>query len=441
MRTNVKPAPVFNHEGVRASNIQPIEQLRRTVLACLLWESGFYEDGEAIADRIKRLVPLCQPHDVAELAIEAREKQKLRHVPLKLVRELARDSKRAPEGLVASTLERVIQRADELSEFLAMYWNGDGRKPIAKQVKRGLAQAFQKFDEYALAKYNSRDAKIKLRDVLFMVHAKPKDEAQGELWKRLVDGRLQPADTWEVALSAGGDKREVFERLIREGRLGHLALLRNVRNMHASGVDAPLVFEALKAGALKSKALPFRYVAAARAAPAWEPAIDAAMQIALGGLDRLAGKTAVLIDTSPSMRVNLSAKSDLTRSDAAGALAVLLRGVCEEARVFAFSAAVAEVPPRAGMALFDAIDRAVPSNGTLLGKAVARVAAAMPDADRLVVFTDEESQDAVGKPHCRGYMVNVAQSQLGVGYGDWTHINGFSEAVVQYIQALEAQSP
>lgn len=65
------------------------------------------------------------------------------------------------------------------------------------------------------------------------------------------------------------------------------------------------------------------------------------------------------------------------------------------------------------------------------------VAKAAPKADRVIVFTDEESQDPVGRPHCKGYMVNVATTKNGVGYGDWTHINGFSEAVVQYVAAAE----
>lgn len=441
MRTNVKPRPVHNHEGVVASHVAPIEQLRRSVLACMLWESNFYESGEAVADRIKRLVPECKPTDVADLAIEAREKQRLRHVPLLLCRELARYPSRFS---VADTLCRVIQRADELAEFLSMYWSDvkandpRARRPLAHQVKKGLACAFNKFDEYALAKYN-RDSSVKLRDVLFMVHAKPKDEAQAALWKRLADGELATPDTWEVALSAGANKREAFERLLREKKLGYLALLRNLRNMAQAEVDPALVFDALSSGAAKSKALPFRYVAAARGCPQWEPQIDAAMQVALDGLDKLPGRTIVLVDTSPSMHWALSAKSDLMRNDAAAALAILLRGICAEARVFAFSSKVAEVPPRNGMALFDAINRAVESNGTLLGNAIKYVAQAVPNADRLIVFTDEESQDTVGAPHCKGYMVNVATGENGVGYGDWTHINGFSEAIVSYIAELERQ--
>lgn len=435
MKLNTAPNPVFTHEGAKASHLKPADELRRTVMACLLWESGFYESGEAVADRINRLVPLCNPYDVADIAIEARETQRLRHVPLLLVRALARDSQRCADGLIAKTLCRVIQRADELAEFLAMYWS-EGRRPLAKQVKKGLACAFGKFNEYALAKYN-RDAAVKLRDVLFMVHAKPKDEAQAALWKRLVDGTLVTPDTWEVALSAGADKKATFERLLAEQKLGYLALLRNLRNMQHAEVDSALVFKALADGAAKSKALPFRYVAAARAVPQWEAQIDAAMQTAMQSLDKLPGRTCVLVDVSGSMGDRLSAKSDLTRLDAAAALAVLVRGIADEARVFRFHYSVQEVPARHGMALIDAIGRA--GDGTELGKAVRAVRAAWPQMDRLIVVTDEQSSDAVGAPGCKGYLINVATYKNGIGYGDWTHISGFSEAVVSYIAATERQ--
>ena len=434
MRTNTKPETIHTHEGAVASHVAPIEALRRSVLACMLWESTFYEDGMTVAERIKSLVPKCSPQDVADLAIQAREQMRLRHAPLLLVRELARYGSRFP---VADTLARVIQRADELPEFLAMYWNGEGKKPIAKQVKKGLAKAFRKFDEYALSKYN-RDASIKLRDVLFMVHAKPKDDDQAALWKRLVDGKLLPAGTWEELLSAGHDKREAFEGLLREKKLGYLALLRNLRNMEQAGVERSLVFDALRAGAEKSKALPFRFVAAARAVPAWERQIDEAMQIACSGLPKLGGSTIVLVDVSGSMGDKLSAKSDLTRQDAASALAVLVRGICDDVRVMTFSNVLAEVPARMGMALIDAIRGSQPNGGTYLGKAVETVTKRF-QAGRLIVITDEQSADQVVAPRGRGYMINVSTHQNGVGYGSWTHINGWSESVIAYIAALEVR--
>ena len=115
-------------EGAPARNISTELQLRRSVLACLLWESQFFEDGVEIARRIGELVPKVAAEKVAALAVEAREKMKLRHAPLLLVREMARH--KTHRVLVAETLARVIQRADELAEFVAIYWK-DGRVPLS----------------------------------------------------------------------------------------------------------------------------------------------------------------------------------------------------------------------------------------------------------------------------------------------------------------------
>jgi len=49
------------HEGSPARQLTPEHQLRRSVLACLLWESQFYEDGIEIAGRIAELVPRSKP--------------------------------------------------------------------------------------------------------------------------------------------------------------------------------------------------------------------------------------------------------------------------------------------------------------------------------------------------------------------------------------------
>lgn len=430
MKTNTKKAsaPLYTAEGAPARHINPLAQLRRSVMSCLLWESEFYEDGATIADRIATLVKECKPADVAALAIEAREQQHLRHVPLLLMRELARHPVKT-DKLVSVTLARVIQRADELAEFLALYWK-DGKQPLSKQVKRGLAWAFRKFNEYNLAKYN-RDNGVKLRDVLFLTHAKPRDEAQAALWKRLANNELVTPDTWEVALSGGANKKETFERLIREGQLGYLALLRNLRNMIQAGCDPILVEHALRARKGAERVLPFRFIAAARHAPQFESALDEAMQAAMADLDKLQGRTLVLVDNSGSMYAAMSGKSDMQRSDAAAGVAIIARGVAQTVRVFAFSDNLVEVPPRQGMALRDALTHATQHGSTNLGGAV-NIMNQIPH-DRLIVITDEQSQSVVPNPAARGYMINVASNRNGVGYGPWVHIDGWSDSVVRYI--------
>jgi hypothetical protein len=433
MRTNTQPVVIERtHEGAPARRLSPYDELRRTVATCLLWEDSFYEGGASVAERIKELVPKCYREQVAMLAVEARTRMQLRHVPLLLVRELARKSDGC--SLTRRTLAEVIQRPDELAEFLSLYWK-EGRVPIARQVKRGLADAFRKFNEYQLAKYN-RPAAIKLRDVLFLAEARPKDEEQRALWKRLVEGTLATPDTWEVALSAGSDKKETFERLIREGKLGYLALLRNLRNMEEVGCNRQLVRDALLSGAARSRALPFRFLAAARAVPGYELTLDKAMLEACKSLPRLDGETTLLIDVSGSMSGRLSSKSDLNRMDAAAALAVLIRSVCDDVRVYTFSDHLAEVPARSGMGLIDAIINSQPHGGTALGAAIRHT----PPSSRLIVITDEQSRDQVPNPRGRGYMINVATYQHGVGYGPWIHIDGFSESVLSFMAEIERPS-
>jgi hypothetical protein len=437
------------HEGAPARKISSELQLRRSVLACVLWENQFYEDGVEIAGRIAELVPKVEAGKVAALAIEARERMKLRHAPLLLVREMARH--KTHRGLVAETLERVIQRADELTEFVAIYWK-DGRVPLSGQVKKGLAAAFPKFDEYQLAKYD-RGGPIKLRDVLFLCHAKPRDDKQGGVWKKLVWGRLATPDTWEVALSTAGategagkneDKRAAWERLLAENKVGALALLRNLRNLREAGIDEALVLAALR-GMNAQRVLPFRFLAAARYAPQWEEALEQAMLASVAAQAKLPGKTALLVDISGSMTAPLSRRSEMQRTDAAYGLAVLLREIAEKVVVYSFSDELVEVPARRGFALRDAIDKSQRHNGTYLGKAVEelhRRAERNPNEryDRLVVITDEQAHDTVPNPQGKGYVVNVASYKNGVGYGKWTHIDGWSEAVIEYVRELETTS-
>jgi 60 kDa SS-A/Ro ribonucleoprotein len=427
----------FTHAGGRAKRFTPEMELKRALMNCLLWEDQFYEDGVAIAERIKSLVPQVEPARVARLAIEAREQMKLRHAPLLVVREMARHEKH--RVLVADTLERVIQRPDEMMELLAIYWadalgpqQQRKRQPVSAQIKKGLARALTKFDAYQLAKYD-RDGAVRIKDVLFLVHAKPKDADQAKVWKQLVDGELASADTWEVSLSSGKDKRGTFERLIAENRLGGLALLRNLRLMQKAEVPRKTIADAIDA-MRTDRVLPYRFITAARYAPDFEPELESAMLKSIKGLVRLPGRTRLLIDVSGSMFHPLSAQSEMTRAEAACGLAILAREVCDEVEIFTFSQNVMKIPPRRGFALRDAIINSQPHSSTFLGKAVAEIDR---KADRLIVFTDEQSHDTVSDPKARGYMVNVASYQHGVGYGPWTRVHGFSEAVVGWIAASE----
>ncbi|UTC29468.1 RNA-binding protein [Brevundimonas phage vB_BpoS-Bambus] len=447
---NAKPKATTarTHEGAPADRMTKTQALRRSVMSCLLWEDNFYESGVSIADRIQSLAKEVPVETLAQIAVEAREDAKLRHVPLLLLVVLAQRG--SGSALVSLTIARVIQRADELSEFLALYWalnplRSNGKKaPLSAQVKKGLSMAFGNFDAYQIAKYD-RAKSVRLRDVLFLAHAKPANDDRETLYKKLVDNELAAPDTWEVALSGGADKKATFTRLLTDGKLGYLALLRNLRNMEQAGVDRDLVNAAIRARKGADRVLPFRFTAAARYAPSFERALDDALVASINQAEPFTGSTVVMVDVSYSMRNKLSGKSDLTRMDAAATLASILPG---DVRVVTFSNGLVEVPARKGMAGVDAVIRSQPHNGTALAQAVDVVNRQFA-CDRLIVITDEQANGALSSTMGGGrlpapkagkaYMINVASHQNGVGYGNgWVHIDGFSESVLRYIREVEA---
>ena len=203
--------------------------------------------------------------------------------------------------------------------------------------------------------------------------------------------------------------------------------------MIEDGVSESAVFAALDAMKTE-RILPFRFLAAARHAPQWEEPLEKAMLRSIAGREKLPGHTVVLVDVSGSMVAPLSKRSEMLRTDAAYGLAVLLREIAEKVSVYTFSDELTAVPPRRGFALRDALENSQPHSGTNLGRALERLDG---DYDRIVVITDEQSHDRAPAPRGKGYMINVASYRNGVGYGKWTHIDGWSEAVIEYLRQLE----
>lgn len=414
--------------------------LRRSVLSCLLWEKEFYEDGIDIAKRIQEASRNCSTEYVSNLALEARNIHGLRHVPLLLLLELVR---RGGQG-VKHTIAGCIRRPDEMTELLNMYWmfkqetDEKGKRHLSdRQLRDGLKLAFEKFNEYSLAKYD-RDGAVRIRDVMFLCHPKPKNEEQAALFKRIANKEMKTPDTWEVELSAGKDKKEVFERLIKEEKLGYLALLRNLRNMLDAGCDLNLMANAILKRKGAELVFPFRYVAAARAAPRMEEHLDQAMQASIKEKKPLSGTTLIFVDVSGSMRgLAVSARSDMDRVTAAATLASIVN--CERKRVFSFANRVMELPGRMGMAGVDSIVHSQ-NGGTKLADAI-DLANSFPH-DRVIFITDE--QDTTGRkipnPVCdKSYMINVASYRNGVDYrkNNWIKLDGFSESVLKFIYAIE----
>lgn len=445
MRSNTRIPQARTHEGAPSPILDSERQLRRSVMSNMLFEDEFYESGESIAERISTLCGQVSFDALVRAATDARERFKLRHVPLLLLREALRHPSK-PGRKAGDLIARVIQRPDEMGELLALYRRTGGKGEPA-QLKQGIARAFGKFNEYQLAKYRGDDAEFKLRDVLFLCHAKPKDEAQTLLFKKVAENTLETPDTWEVNLSQGGTvenmdqtafKKLTFERLLSENKLGALALLRNLRKMLEVGVSEDLIRTGLSRMKTE-RVLPFRFITAAKYAPRLEDALEEAMMKCLTEQPVISGKTALLVDHSQSMNQTVSAKSEVTRFQAAAALAMILRERAERCRIFTFSDCLVEIAPRRGFGMYSALDQVRKPAGTLLGAAVKAVYKHFPECERIIVITDEQSADRPGHPQGRGYIVNVASAKQGIAYGPWIAIDGWSEAILDFIREYEAE--
>lgn len=456
MKTNKKPvdyrfdqtARLAGGYGPYAAKQDAEALLRRSVMACLLWEDNFYEDGVSNTENIKNLIPQVDPQRVFDIAVEARIKQKLRHVPLFIAREMARID--THKGLVGRLLPLIIRRADELTEFVALYWK-DGKQPLSKQVKVGLARAFHNFDEYQFAKYNRKE-QIKLRDVMFLVRPNPGQKQ--DLFKRIADDNLDPPDTWEVALSTGKDKKETWTRLINESKLGALAFMRNLRNMEQAGVERSVIqkgFETINPRWL----LPLNYFAAAKYAPNWEREIEALMLRDFAQRPKLSGYTILVVDVSGSMGGRISSKSEFTRLDTATVLALIASETCEHISIYATAGddwkrihQTEKIKPRRGFALCEEIKQAqlrLGGGGIFTRQCLEYIRQRETETpDRIIVFTDSQDCDLpnrrIPKPFGKkNYIIDIASHLRGINYeGIWTaEISGWSEHFLDYIFAYE----
>ena len=482
---------VFNFEGTPAFELTPEMELYSAVLTSSL-SNQFYESGTDRIERIRSMIQKNNPLFVAKLAIYAREKMHLRSMPLILAVELSRQHK--GDGLVGCLVNRVIQRADEITELLAYYSLANSRtelkklNKLSKQVQKGLSAAFNKFDEYQFAKYN-RDANIKLKDALFLVHPKAKDQGQQVLFDKIVRDELATPFTWETALSQLGQakfdsaelKREAFkqqwEQLILSEKLGYMATLRNLRNI----LEAEVSPEALRKvcsylsdskAVAKSRQLPFRYLAAyrelkdvseGRSGKLLEALEEAVLQSAqnLAGFDEDI-RLVIACDVSGSMQKAISPKSKIQFYDIGLMLAMILRSKSDNAITGMFGNIwkVINVPGKQILSNVQEFHKregevGYSTNGYMVIKDLLQKRIVI---DKVMLFSDcqlwnnqgtDETIDSLWKqykklaPNAKLYLFDLAglgKSPLEIQKNDVYLIAGWSDRIFDVLEALEHNS-
>lgn len=315
-----------NLAGGKAYTLSPELELTYSVLSTFL-ENKYYESGAQRQDRIIKLLTKVDHKFIAQLAYVAREEFNMRSVTHVLLAELAKMHK--GDDLVMRALRKSIVRPDDILEVAALL---DMKLP--KQVKRGFRRAILKFDAYQLAKYRGEGKSMKLVDIFNMVHPNPKyaTDEQKEAWEKLIKGELRNTKTWESKLTKAGQeaeakakkenltkeekdkvkaelKKQSWEDMVLSGKIGFMALLRNLNNLVKSGVSEEVINKAYeiltdKEQVLKSRQLPFRFYTAYQNVQGNRKLVDAisyALDHSLSNVPILDGKTLIAVDMSGSM--------------------------------------------------------------------------------------------------------------------------------------------
>lgn len=477
----------LNYEGAKAFTLAPQLELYTAVATASLSDK-FYENADAGLNRIKALMEKNDALFTAKLAVYAREQMYLRSVPLVLAVELAKQHN--GDGLVADLTKRIVQRADEITELLSYYVLSNQRtdakqlNKLSKQLQKGLAAAFNRFDKYQFAKYN-RDANITLKDALFLVHPKAKNETQQVLFDKIANDTLQTPYTWETELSALGqlkyDSAEAkqqalkakWEELIVSNKLGYMALLRNLRNILEAEVSNDALNKACaylsntKAVA-NSKQLPFRFLAAYRELAVLtngrvSTVLDALESAMLRSAANIAGydadtRVVIAADMSGSMQTPLSAKSTVQRYEVGLVLSMLLQSRCASVvtGIFGQTYKHVQLPHSNVLSNANQLSKMIgevghSTNGYLV---IADLLQRRKVVDKVMLFTDMQLWDDAGStsiaelwkqykkmaPNAKIYLFDLAgygNTPLNVLRDDVYLISGWSDRIFNVLSAIE----
>jgi 60 kDa SS-A/Ro ribonucleoprotein len=446
-----------NRAGGVAFVMTPEKKLLNMAATCMFGETKYYGSVEKDIQETIGEISKKDPKFPLQVAAYIRSELHLRTTPIAMLTMAANEVNCKP--YVRLYTPKIIQRADELNETIAAQLKLFG-KPIPNSLKKGINDAFKKFNEYHISKYN-REGSVKFKDVIMLTHAKEPSELIG----KIMSDSLETPKTWEVEISTKGASRENWENILPS--MNYMAVIRNINNFCKHGIPTEKYLPTIsnKELVLKSKQLPFRFYSAMQALDVSDPFVkkeieshlEKALIHSIENLPRMKGRTVIAVDLSHSMKSKLSEKSVVTHKQISALFGAMSNTFCDNAILYGFAQKLADIK-MTGNILQDTntiINTFVgtQTNGHLVINDLIRNNI---KTDRIIFYTDEElwnSEDcscnfnsSVMKymelfPECQLYIINVN------GYGDTCisrhaknamTIHGFSESILKFIEAEES---
>jgi 60 kDa SS-A/Ro ribonucleoprotein len=448
-----------NLSGHEAYKMKDKDKLITQVLTSLFNEEKYYGDNSKDIIETARRVIKEESKFVANLCLYARKEMHLRTISHALLGELAKSNE--GKQYVRKAINKIAERADDMTEILAYYINTYG-KPIPNSMKKGVADKLLDFNEYQLAKYN-RKSELKLKDLLCLVHPRAKTEEQNAMFKRLLEDKLETPVTWETELSAKGNTKEVWEGLIEGNKLGYMAMLRNLRNIVKADVsNIHKVYEFLsdEQKVVRNRQLPFRYYSAYKTLRNENlgtskifDALETAIRHSTKNINRLSGKTFISADVSGSMNNPISRRSDTTCSEIAVLMMAIANYICEETITTTFDTKLYmnSLSTKNGI-IANANSVRVAGGGTDISLPIRHLLSNKIFVDRIIILSDNEINYGYGDV-CQKYVEEYrrkinpkvwvhAIDMMGYGTQQFAGNNsniiaGWSEKVLDFIYQVE----
>ncbi|MDD3040556.1 TROVE domain-containing protein [Bacteroides sp.] len=468
-RSLEKTAVIRNKAGGLAEALPPKEELMTRVFTCFVNEPGAYGNADAELIALANRVLIRDPEYVLKLAVYARHEMHMRSVPILLWTLYANSGNKTVVN-AADYGCAIVSRADEILELMSAQKGmfPDQRRPfnsvrLPRITKVVIRRSLNKFDAYQFAKYNGGSGEFRFRDAIFLTHPTPKDIEQQKIFQSLVDETIESADTWEHAISTLGSNKQAWTDMIP--KMGYMGLLRNLRNFESHKISASLIAPRLTNphAVANSKQFPFRFLSAYKMVETTEykRITEEAMEVSIGNIPKIQGRTLILVDVSGSMDSPLSGKSSMTRYDIAGLFGAICPKIFQQHTLVSFATDFQQVilPKELSSLACARMMRSVNVGwSTEAWKPIDAIIRAKMVYDRILIVSDMQCYSSRGtsasvsslfdrylhevNPNCRIYSIDLAgygTAQVNIQNPNVYLLAGWSEKILNLIPMVETE--
>lgn len=262
-------ADSVNMAGGKAYSRDFEMEVATVVLNSMINGDSYYESEKARLARIEAMI-VGNPEKAEFLAkamVYTRNTGNLRSVAHYMGALLTENVKGVP--FMKAALAKTMVRPDDATEMVALWNDRNSGKMVPNALRKAIKVSLEnRWDAYQLRKYFGNGS-VKVSNLINIAHPKPSNDEKRDMFKQALEGRL-PAIMTAQTVNAGtkGESRaDAYDTMLREGKLGYMAALKNIRNILEAGATDETVnllcnLLVNKRAVAKSRVLPFRFVQA-----------------------------------------------------------------------------------------------------------------------------------------------------------------------------------